>query len=1433
IYGTMEDSHIHKDDVMRMLLSIENFKQIRMIRLRPLRQHGPPPAKGEPAVKPEVGGFIGLNWAMGRKLFKEFRSRKKAPPPPPPRKLKVPRRRTSTDSDDDTDSESSMSSSSDDDTSIEDEDDFGDGHFVDIDYDPYDPENIAETTNFYPHPTLDLVSYIDGKDIVNDDRVMDSWAETWGPKISRKKNRKQSILQNLFGDLHRQRNGHLSSNPRLMEPGAEEAMGYTWTLAEDGWNTTLKGDDPQWELIPKIVKTAKTDPTMVGCRLLFEIKNPGYKTLSRSYGYSSKMSKSVFDIPKTSVLAKITNAREAERTTEAKEKKQQAVQRAAAENLLAFAGSSSEKKKGSDSLITPIDEMSVEKIKMLDSKSLSAHLIAYGQEKVPRMKKARKALLERLVQEHIKQTERLTLLTSVAQDYDPENVAAIMLEQFADAAILRGVRELFDDPIETKEFDVREDLPPFTASWKHVDFDLSGTDDFPRELYRLVQDAESLVITHLISWQEKGKSFAVHDKNGFEQIILSECTGETAGTYESFVANLSTFGFSEIEKGHRKGGYRHEFFRRKRPGDVALISRVDDDFSDDDDSSDADDHTSDEASSVDNGSSSAKPDGYNLSKINDFPNELHRLLEDAEESITEFVHWLPGGKSFAISNDEMFTRKVLRVHSKNTTIASFEASLFNFGFKKIRKTGKNKHRRYQHSKFVKGQPEELSGISFQSGRILSGTSKSTRRVQEKPATKSRKLMTPEPKSRKRKTPAPKPKQMKKSRVAASTKSRTVEVSTVASPEPSTSKKAVTPHQRRNNFADSLRQMLNDIEDSSVVSWLPDGGAFKVSNPEVFEASTIPKYFSSMPYPSFRRELKALGFEPFGTTSHLKNIMFHGLFHRDFPDLWKLHEDNDLTEKVEYCLSQDKKLLEELMEDGEAKSSSGSTKDKITWKEFPALENFLYTSIGEHFVLLSANSTKLQRELYKTLTQKALEIAKTESYKLDESIDDLELLSCLRSFFRPHFVKVRKQVQFMKTNSEQNLKATLQSLIHRAEPIDLNDLEAMEVATIDRPLERPDVTAQGHDDSAVESDHQPVSRKRKAAPMPGKKSKPSASRVKQKKRPKRSISNRAAEQSVVSPGPQTVNSPATNGAANSTGQGIEHSTLQAVDTALFQSNSSALVGMLRGRHGLPASQQASTNQGEVPSTSLPSQLIHTFPIKSLDAYLAQQFPPPHGMGFDGSNTSREEEMKCAMGLLEIDTAEALQEQFPRLELYVRLLRSVDGSLWYHNLLDVPLHVQMEYLYKKLMDCFFTTDFQGHILVQENPGDALQWHDFYKQIKAERQLNNLEALHLLNNSPSRSLQLQLLNEVQASQQQQQDGSSFLQQQEHGSNQFRSLAASLLVGAAATNPRGTVPGVATPSPPVDIYNRDQDGTRVNLADMMAAVAASPGASGISGPR
>ena len=75
IYESMEDAHVNKDEVMKMLLSIDDFKTIRMIRLRPLRQHEPPSVFRKTIVTPEQGGFIGLNWEAGRQRFKEYKAR--------------------------------------------------------------------------------------------------------------------------------------------------------------------------------------------------------------------------------------------------------------------------------------------------------------------------------------------------------------------------------------------------------------------------------------------------------------------------------------------------------------------------------------------------------------------------------------------------------------------------------------------------------------------------------------------------------------------------------------------------------------------------------------------------------------------------------------------------------------------------------------------------------------------------------------------------------------------------------------------------------------------------------------------------------------------------------------------------------------------------------------------------------------------------------------------------------------------------------------------------------------------------------------------------------------------------------------------------------------------------------------------------------------
>jgi hypothetical protein len=64
IYENMEDSHVSKPAVMRILNAIVDYADVRMIMLRPLRQHEPPSVMKERLVTPEKGGFVGLDFSL-------------------------------------------------------------------------------------------------------------------------------------------------------------------------------------------------------------------------------------------------------------------------------------------------------------------------------------------------------------------------------------------------------------------------------------------------------------------------------------------------------------------------------------------------------------------------------------------------------------------------------------------------------------------------------------------------------------------------------------------------------------------------------------------------------------------------------------------------------------------------------------------------------------------------------------------------------------------------------------------------------------------------------------------------------------------------------------------------------------------------------------------------------------------------------------------------------------------------------------------------------------------------------------------------------------------------------------------------------------------------------------------------------------------------
>jgi hypothetical protein len=297
IYESMEDFHINKDDVMKMLLSIDDFESIRMIRLRPLRQHEPPSVFKERLWEPEVGGFVDLDMSKGARLFKEFRRRRKVVPLPPTPVVAVVTSAQTADEEFDPDCEfaidnESLVSSSSEEGGDEDTDEEGGGEGKNqIEFDPDDPDRVSEVVHYFPYPALDLISYTKTETIIWDDDVMNAWAERWGPKVGRKKNRKQDVFEQSFIDFIRRRRGFMSYCSRLPDPEMKKKEGYSWTLTVYGWELTLIGDAPGVEYESAIVSQAKHDYELEGCRLLLEIRNPGLKSYSRLSGGESILSK--------------------------------------------------------------------------------------------------------------------------------------------------------------------------------------------------------------------------------------------------------------------------------------------------------------------------------------------------------------------------------------------------------------------------------------------------------------------------------------------------------------------------------------------------------------------------------------------------------------------------------------------------------------------------------------------------------------------------------------------------------------------------------------------------------------------------------------------------------------------------------------------------------------------------------------------------------------------------------------------------------------------------------------------------------------------------------------------------------------------------------------------------------------------------------------
>eukprot|EP00534_Pseudo-nitzschia_fraudulenta_P001862 CAMPEP_0201129996 /NCGR_PEP_ID=MMETSP0850-20130426/38526_1 /ASSEMBLY_ACC=CAM_ASM_000622 /TAXON_ID=183588 /ORGANISM="Pseudo-nitzschia fraudulenta, Strain WWA7" /LENGTH=492 /DNA_ID=CAMNT_0047399621 /DNA_START=222 /DNA_END=1700 /DNA_ORIENTATION=+ len=112
--------------------------------------------------------------------------------------------------------------------------------------------------------------------------------------------------------------------------------------------------------------------------------------------------------------------------------------------------------------------------------------------------------------------------------------------------------------------DVAEASP---SNKKTVDRELRQP--FPVKVYEMLEHAEAKQFSHIVSWNENGSGFMVHDKDHFTKEIVPHYFNLTK--YKSFQRQLSLYGFQRVTGGCKKGLRYHEKLRK---GELELVRQM-------------------------------------------------------------------------------------------------------------------------------------------------------------------------------------------------------------------------------------------------------------------------------------------------------------------------------------------------------------------------------------------------------------------------------------------------------------------------------------------------------------------------------------------------------------------------------------------------------------------------------------------------------------------------------------------------------------------------------------------------------------------------------------------------------------------------------------------------------------------------------------------
>ena len=133
----------------------------------------------------------------------------------------------------------------------------------------------------------------------------------------------------------------------------------------------------------------------------------------------------------------------------------------------------------------------------------------------------------------------------------PPPAKAHLLDASNTSSLVSGGQESGNVTPNSTKFTDKEKLSMF-----HKEF------QFPWKLYEMLERANKEDFSSLVSWMPGDSSFKVHDAENFVKTVMPRFFKQTK--YKSFQRQLNLYGFTRVDTGPNKGGYRHFSFRKGR-----------------------------------------------------------------------------------------------------------------------------------------------------------------------------------------------------------------------------------------------------------------------------------------------------------------------------------------------------------------------------------------------------------------------------------------------------------------------------------------------------------------------------------------------------------------------------------------------------------------------------------------------------------------------------------------------------------------------------------------------------------------------------------------------------------------------------------------------------------------------------------------------------